>query len=69
MCTYVWHMYVCHRHEIQARKEMKRFRAFVVFLVMARMLASVQMNAGCSGVHVQWFSHWKIEADDCDIIS
>ena len=29
----------------------------------------VQMNVGSSGVHVQWFSCWKIRADDCDAVS
>ena len=32
------------------------------------MLADVQMNHGSSTAHVQWFSHLKIRADDCDII-
>ena len=47
---------------------MKRFGAFVVFRVLAWMPADVQMNPGGSNVHVQWFSHWKIRADDHDII-
>ena len=33
---------VCHRHRIWGRKEMKRFRAFVVSGVPARMPADVQ---------------------------
>ena len=32
------------------------------------MLADVQMNYGGSSVHVQWFSHQNIRADDCNII-
>ena len=32
------------------------------------MLADVQMNYSASGAHAQWFSHGKIEADDCDIM-
>ena len=48
---------------------MKRFEAFVVFGVLVRMLADVQMNISGSGAHVQWFSSWKIRADDCDIVS
>ena len=47
---------------------MKRFRALVVFGVLARMLVDVQMNTGGSNVHAQCFSHWKIRADDQDII-
>ena len=30
--------------------------------------ADAQMNGGNSNVHVQWFSHWKIRADDHDIM-
>ena len=37
--------------------------------VLARMLADAQMNVGSSGVHVQWFSHWKIRADNHDVIT
>ena len=47
---------------------MKGFRAFVVFGVLVCMLADVQMNIGSPGTHVQWFSHWKIRADDQDIV-
>ena len=32
------------------------------------MLADAQINYGISFVHVQWFSHQKSGADDCDII-
>ena len=47
---------------------MKGFRAFIVFGVPVWMLADVQMNVGGSGMHAQWFSHWKIIADDHDIM-
>ena len=33
------------------------------------MLADAQTNIGSSGAHAQQFSHWKIRADDHDIIS
>ena len=59
----------CHRHGNLVRKEMKGFRTFIVLGVLARMLADVQMNVVGSGMHVQWFSCWKIRADDHDIIS
>ena len=36
--------------------------------VLARMPADVQMNISSSGAHAQWFSHWKIRADDHDIM-
>ena len=32
------------------------------------MPADVQTNSGNSDVHVQWFSNWKIRADDRDIM-
>ena len=31
------------------------------------MPADVQTNYGISSVHVQWFSHGKSRADDCDV--
>ena len=49
-------------------KEMKRFRTLIVFGFLVWMPADVQTNTGSSDVHAQWFSHWKIRADDCDII-
>ena len=45
----------CHRHENWDKKEPKRFGAFVVFGVLAWMLADVQMNNGGSNAHAQWF--------------
>ena len=57
-----------HRLKNWVRKETKRFRAFIIFGVPVWMLADVQMNHGGSNVHVQWFSHWKIRADDHDIM-
>ena len=47
---------------------MKRFGALVVIGVPAWMLVGVQKNTGSSDVHVQWFSHWKIRADDHDVM-
>ena len=32
------------------------------------MPADVQTNNDVSDVHVQWFSYWKIKADDLDIM-
>ena len=34
---------------------MKRFGAFVVFMILVRMLADAQTNVGSSGMHAQWF--------------
>ena len=50
---------------------MKRWRgldAFIVFRVLVWMLADVQTNGDVSDAHAQWFSHWKIKADDHDIM-
>ena len=58
----------CCRHENEVKKETKRFWAFVVFGALAWMPADVQMNHGSSDAHVQWFSHWKIRADNHDIM-
>ena len=47
---------------------MKRFGAFVVFGVLMWMPADAQMNHGGSNVHAQWFSPWKIRADNHDVM-
>ena len=49
-------------------KEMKRFGTLVVYGVPAWTPTDAQTNTGSSDVHVQWFSHQKIRADDHDII-
>ena len=54
--------------EIGLRKRWRGLDAFIVCRVPVWMLADVQMNDGTSGAPVQWFSHWKIRADDCDIM-
>ena len=61
-------VYICHRYGKGIRKETKRFRAFVVFGVPVRMPVDMQMNHGSSNVHVQWFSCWKIRADNHDVL-
>ena len=55
--------------EIGLRKRWRGSDAFIVYGVLAWMLADVQTNGYISDAYVQWFSHWKIRADDCDIIS
>ena len=42
-------------------------RAFVAFGVPVWMLVDAQMNHRSSNVHAQWFSCWKIQADDHDV--
>ena len=54
--------------EIGLRKRWRGSDAFIVFGVLAWMLADVQMNGDVSNAHVQWFSHWKIKADDHDVM-
>ena len=54
--------------EIGLRIRQRGSDAFIVFGVLAWMLPDVQMNGDVSNAHVQWFSHWKIKADDCDIM-
>ena len=55
--------------KIGLRKRWRGLDAFIAVGVLAKMLADVQTNVGSSNVHVQWFTHWKIRADDYDIIS
>ena len=50
--------------EIGLRKRQRGLDAFIVFGVLAWTLEDVQTNDGISYVHAQWFSHWKIRADD-----
>ena len=54
---------------IGLRKRWRGSDAFIVFGVPMWMLADVQMNGNISDAHAQWFSCWKIRADDCDVIS
>ena len=60
--------YICHRHRNQVKEKMERFRCSYINGVPAGMLADAQMNGGISNAHAQWFSHWKIRADDCDVM-
>ena len=55
--------------KIRLRKRQRGLDAFVVFGVLAQMPADAQTNGSGSNAHAQWFSHWKIRADNCDIIS
>ena len=55
--------------KIGLRKRWRGLDAFIVFEVWAWMPADVQTNSGNSDVHAQWFSHWKIRADNHDVIS
>ena len=50
VCIYVTGM------EIGLRKRQRGSDAFIVFRVLAWMLADVQMNGNVSDAHVQWFS-------------
>ena len=54
--------------EIRLRKRWRGLDAFIVFGVPVWMPADAQMNGDVSDEHVQWSSHWKIKADDCDVM-
>ena len=54
--------------EIGSRKRQRGSDVFIVFGVLAWIPADVQMNGDISDMHVHWFSHWKIRADNCDIM-
>ena len=55
--------------KIGLRKRQRGLDAFIVLGVPVRMPADVQKNGSSSDAYLQWFSHWKIRADDHDIIS
>ena len=55
--------------EMGLRKRQRGSDAFIVFGVLAWMPVDAQINGEISDVHAQWFSHWKIRTDNCDIIS
>ena len=54
--------------EIRLRKRQRGSDAFILIGVLVWMLAVVQTNSSISNVHAQWFSCWKIRADDCDVM-
>ena len=41
---------------------------FILLGVLAWMPADAQTNGSNSNVHAQSFSHWKIRADDRDVM-
>ena len=55
--------------KIGLRKRGRGWDAFIVFGVLAQTPADIQMNGSSFDAHVQWFSSWKIRADNPDIIS
>ena len=54
--------------EIRFRKRQRGLDVFILVRVLVWTPADVQMNGSNSIVHVQWFSHWKIRADNHDIM-
>ena len=54
--------------EIGLRKRQRGVDAFIVFRVWAWMQVDAQTNGNVSNVHAQWFSCWKLKADDCDVM-
>ena len=65
LITYLY-IYNVTGEKIGLRKRWRGLDASVVFGVLVWMLADVQTNGSSSNVHVQWFSCWKIRADDHD---
>ena len=55
--------------EIRLRKRWRGLDEVIVIRVPGWMPVDVQVNSSISYAHVQWFSCWKIRADDCDVIS
>ena len=53
--------------ELGIRKRQRGSDAIIRFRALVWMPADAQMNGIVSHVHVQWFSYWKIKADDCDV--
>ena len=54
--------------EIGLRKRQRGLDAFIVFRVLVWRPADVQTIDNVSDAHPQWLTHWKIKADDCDIM-
>ena len=54
--------------QIGLKKRQQGSDAFIVFGVLAWMPVDAQKNGNISDAHVQWFSCWKIRADDCDVM-
>ena len=54
--------------EIGLRKRQRGSDVFIVFGVLVWMPADAQMNGNVSNMHAQWFYHWKIKADNCDVM-
>ena len=70
---YIIYIYVCvcvcvTGTKFRLRKRQRDLDAFIVFGVPVWMPVDVQMNGDVSDAHAQWFSHWKIKADDHDIM-
>ena len=57
----------CHRHEIWVNEKMTRFRCSYGNWGLVAMPADVQMTYGIFSVHMQWSSHGKSIADNCDV--
>ena len=54
--------------EIVLRKGQRGLDAFILIGALVWTPADVQTNGCDSNAHVQWFSHWKIRADDRDVM-
>ena len=54
--------------EIGLRKRQSGLNASILIGVLVWTLADVQTTGSISDVHAQWFSYWKIRADNCDVM-
>ena len=54
--------------EIRLRKRWRGLDAVILNRVPVWMPVDVQTNGTILDAHVQWFSSWKIRADDHDIM-
>ena len=63
---YVFHIYVT-AMEIGLRKRQRGSDAFMVFGFWCECWW-IHRQMAMFLMHVQWFSHWKIRADDCDVM-
>ena len=64
-CVYI---YICHRHGNWVKKKTERFRCIYSIQGSGVDAGRCADKHSVSSVHVQWFSCWKIKADDHDVM-
>ena len=58
----------CHRHGIGDMEKMLGLCVAMVIVNFGSDASKCIDKLDVSSAHVQWFSHWKSRADDCDVI-